>query len=82
VQVARLNPEKSIPRAVLKGASGLAIITVAKAGALLTYKLGTGLVASRRADGSWSAPSAIFSVGLGWGVQVGKFIFLFFAPML
>lgn len=70
-QVTRLNPEKSIPTAVLKGAKGLAILTVAKAGLLLTYKLGTGLVVARRSDGSWSAPSAIFSVGLGWGAQVG-----------
>ncbi|XP_008784361.1 uncharacterized protein LOC103703324 [Phoenix dactylifera] len=70
-QVARLNPEKSIPLAVLKGAKGLAMLTVAKAGALLTYKLGTGLVVARRSDGSWSAPSAILSVGLGWGAQIG-----------
>ncbi|XP_057956244.1 uncharacterized protein LOC131149637 isoform X2 [Malania oleifera] len=70
-QVARLNPEKSIPSAVLKGAKGLAILTVAKAGMLVAYKLGTGLVVARRADGSWSAPSAIFSIGLGWGAQVG-----------
>ncbi|KAF8393689.1 hypothetical protein HHK36_021936 [Tetracentron sinense] len=70
-QVARLNPERSIPLAVLKGAKGLAILTVAKAGMLLTYKLGTGLVVARRLDGSWSAPSAIFSLGLGWGAQIG-----------
>lgn len=70
-QVARLNPERSIPLAVLKGARGLAIITVAKAGMLVSYKLGTGLVVARRSDGSWSAPSAIFSVGLGWGAQIG-----------
>ncbi|XP_038990274.1 uncharacterized protein LOC120113290 [Phoenix dactylifera] len=70
-QVSRLNPEKSIPSAVLVGAKGLAILTVAKAGAFLTYKVGTGLVVSRRSDGSWSAPSAILSVGLGWGAQIG-----------
>ncbi|KAL6634555.1 hypothetical protein ACP70R_027226 [Stipagrostis hirtigluma subsp. patula] len=70
-QVSRLNPEKSIPRAVLSGASGLAILTAVKAGALLTYKLGTGLVIARKPDGSWSAPSAILSVGFGWGAQVG-----------
>ncbi|OAY76415.1 SH3 domain-containing protein [Ananas comosus] len=70
-QVGRLNPENSIPSAVLKGANGLAILTVAKAGALVTYKVGTGLVVSRRSDGSWSAPSAILSVGLGWGLQFG-----------
>lgn len=70
-QVARINPEKSIPHAVLSGASGLAILTVVKAGVLLTYKLGTGLVVARRSDGSWSPPSAIVSTGLGWGAQVG-----------
>ncbi|GMH16591.1 hypothetical protein Nepgr_018432 [Nepenthes gracilis] len=70
-QVARLNPERSIPLAVLKGARGLAILTVAKAGVVVTYKLGTGLVLARKSDGSWSAPSAIASVGLGWGAQIG-----------
>ncbi|XP_058215764.1 uncharacterized protein LOC131326872 [Rhododendron vialii] len=70
-QVARLNPERSIPPTVLKGAKGLAILTVAKAGMVVAYKLGSGLVVARRSDGSWSAPSAIVSVGLGWGAQVG-----------
>lgn len=70
-QVARSDPEKSIPHALLTRAKGLAILTVAKAGAFLSYSLGTGLVISRRSDGSWSAPSALLSVGLGWGAQVG-----------
>ncbi|PKI76033.1 uncharacterized protein LOC116188971 [Punica granatum] len=70
-QVAKLNPDRSIPLAVLKGAKGLAILTVAKAGVLLSYKVGTGLVIAKRPDGSWSAPSAILSVGLGWGAQIG-----------
>ncbi|KAJ3679556.1 hypothetical protein LUZ60_017567 [Juncus effusus] len=70
-QVSRLNPEKSIPHAVLNAASGLAVITVMKVGAVLTYKLGTGLVVARKPDGSWSAPSSILSAGLGWGAQIG-----------
>ncbi|KAK9705687.1 hypothetical protein RND81_07G075700 [Saponaria officinalis] len=70
-QVSRLNPERSIPSAVLKGAKGLAILTVAKIGAVVAYKMGTGLVVARRMDGTWSAPSAIASVGLGWGAQIG-----------
>lgn len=83
MQVARLNPEKSIPWAILKGAKGLAILTVIKAGALLTYKVGSGLVVSRRVDGSWSAPSAILSVGLGWGAQVSiKLLAVLFVVML
>ena len=70
VGIDRLNPDKLIPMAILKGAKGLAILTIAKAGVLLAYKLGTGLVISQRLDGSWSASSAIFSIGLGWGAQV------------
>ncbi|PON66066.1 Zinc finger, FYVE-type, endofin [Parasponia andersonii] len=70
-QIARLNSERSIPLAVLKGAKGLAILTVVKAGVVVSYKLGTGLVIARRSDGSWSAPSAISSIGLGWGAQIG-----------
>lgn len=70
-KVSRLNPEKSIPAAVLNAAKGLAIITVVKAGVLVSYKLGTGLVVARKADGSWSAPSALFSLGMGWGAQAG-----------
>ncbi|KAK4761847.1 hypothetical protein SAY87_029731 [Trapa incisa] len=70
-QITKLNPDRSIPMAVLKGVKGLAIMTVAKAGVLLAYKMGTGLVIAKRPDGSWSAPSAILSVGLGWGAQIG-----------
>ncbi|KAH9605409.1 hypothetical protein KSS87_012313 [Heliosperma pusillum] len=70
-KVSRLNPERSIPSAILKGAKGLAILTVAKMGAVVAYKMGTGLVVARRMDGTWSAPSAIASVGLGWGAQIG-----------
>ncbi|XP_004508041.1 uncharacterized protein [Cicer arietinum] len=70
-QVAKSNPERSIPLSVLKSAQGLAILTVVKAGSIVSYKLGTGLVVARRHDGSWSAPSAICSMGLGWGAQIG-----------
>ncbi|GAB2225807.1 hypothetical protein Droror1_Dr00021574 [Drosera rotundifolia] len=64
-------PERSIPDAILRQAKGLAILTVAKVGAMVTYKIGTGLVVARRKDGSWSAPSAISSLGMGWGAQAG-----------
>ncbi len=69
-QVGTLSPEKSIPVAVLKQARGLAILTVAKVGVMMTYNVGTGLVVARREDGSWSPPSAISSFGVGWGAQV------------
>lgn len=70
-KIGSLKPEKSIPDAILKQAKGLAILTVAKVGVMVTYNIGTGLVIARRDDGSWSPPSAISSFGLGWGAQAG-----------
>lgn len=70
-KIGSLKTERAVPDAVLKGARGLAIVTVVKAGMVLTYKIGTGLVVARRADGSWSAPSAVATCGLGWGCQAG-----------
>ncbi|EXB54111.1 hypothetical protein L484_017549 [Morus notabilis] len=71
-KVGNLKHEKSIPDAILKEAKGLAILTVAKVGVMVTYKVGTGLVVARRQDGSWSPPSAISSFGIGWGPQLNK----------
>lgn len=71
MEVRRLKPERAIPDAILKGAKGLAIFTVMKVGVMVTYKVGTGLVVAKRPDGSWSAPSAIISSGIGWGPQAG-----------
>uniref|UniRef100_A0A0D9YPP9 FYVE-type domain-containing protein n=1 Tax=Oryza glumipatula TaxID=40148 RepID=A0A0D9YPP9_9ORYZ len=70
-KVGRLKPEKAIPYTILKQAKGLAIITVAKVGMMVAYKVGTGLVIARRADGSWSPPSAIATCGIGYGAQAG-----------
>lgn len=50
---------------------GLAILTVFKAGFLGTARFGSGVVVARLADGSWSAPSAIGTVGGGFGGQIG-----------
>jgi SH3 domain-containing YSC84-like protein 1 len=63
-------PEKSIPPAVMKGAKGLAILTVTKAGFIVSARGGTGIVVARVAKG-WSAPSAIGTGGAGFGLQIG-----------
>jgi len=63
-------PEKSIPPAVLKQAKGLAILTVTKAGFIVSGRGGTGVVVSRLAKG-WSGPSAIGTGGAGFGLQIG-----------
>ncbi|MBN2468243.1 MAG: hypothetical protein JXD19_08840 [Deltaproteobacteria bacterium] len=63
-------PEKSIPPAVLKVAKGLAILTVTKAGFIVSARGGTGIVVART-DGGWSGPSAIGTGGAGFGFQAG-----------
>ena len=77
-----INIDKLIPNVVLKGARGLVILTVAKVGLVVTYKVGTILVLARKMDGTWSAPSTIACCGMGWGAQVSypsnKISFLFF----
>ncbi|MGE5217731.1 MAG: YSC84-related protein [Chloroflexota bacterium] len=63
-------PEKSIPPWVLRDAKGLAILTVTKAGFIVSGRGGTGIVIARTENG-WSGPSAIGSGGIGVGLQAG-----------
>jgi len=63
-------PEKSIPPAVLKSAKGLAILTITKAGFIVSARGGTGVVVARVGRG-WSGPSAIGTGGAGFGLQIG-----------
>jgi len=63
-------PEESIPAAVLRDAKGLAIVTVTKAGFILSGRGGTGVVVARTGKG-WSGPSAIGTGGVGFGPQIG-----------
>ncbi|GMF14900.1 unnamed protein product [Phytophthora lilii] len=63
--------DRAIPISMLENAHGLAIMTIVKAGFLIVGKVGTGIVISRLPDGSWSAPSAIGTVGLGGGFEIG-----------
>ncbi|KAG9512768.1 DUF500-domain-containing protein, partial [Aureobasidium melanogenum] len=46
-------------------------MTVFKAGFLGSGRFGSGVIVARLADGSWSAPSAIGTVGGGFGGQIG-----------
>jgi len=63
-------PEQSIPPAVLKGAKGLAILSIAKAAFIVSARGGTGVVVARVGKG-WSGPSAIGTGGAGFGFQIG-----------
>jgi len=69
--VAAKGPDKVIPPNVLQKAKGFAIFTVIKAGFLFSGRVGAGLVVARLEDGTWSAPSAIGTGGMGFGGQIG-----------
>lgn len=63
-------PETAIPPAVLRDAKGVAILTMTKAGFVLSGRGGTGVVVART-DKGWSGPSAIGTGGIGLGFQAG-----------
>ncbi len=63
-------PETAIPPAVIRGARGLAILTVTKAGFIGSGRGGRGIVVERVGNG-WSGPSAIGTGGIGFGFQAG-----------
>ncbi|KAK2843287.1 hypothetical protein Q7C36_011502 [Tachysurus vachellii] len=67
----RQGPDKLIPAHVIAKAHGLAILSVFKAGFMITARGGSGIVIARLADGRWSAPSAIGIAGLGGGFEIG-----------
>ena len=59
-----LIQDSSVPLSLLRGARGLAFITVLKGGFVFAPRFGTGLVISRLPSGKWSAPTAIASIGM------------------
>ncbi|KAI8927738.1 hypothetical protein BC831DRAFT_451398 [Entophlyctis helioformis] len=65
------GPDQLIPPHILLNAKGVAVLTVIKAGFLFSGRGGSGLVVARLPDGSWSAPSAIGTAGMGVGGQIG-----------
>ncbi|RUS73559.1 hypothetical protein EGW08_018675 [Elysia chlorotica] len=73
----KTGPDKLIPAGILAKAKGLAIITVFKAGFLVTARGGSGIVIAKLDDDNidystgWSAPSAIGLAGLGGGFEIG-----------
>lgn len=55
----------------IKQADAVVFLTNARAGIFMTGHVGSGLVVARNSDGSWSAPSAVFYLGSGMGLQGG-----------
>lgn len=65
------SPNSGPPSEVLRCAKGLAFLRVTKLGFGTSVRFGTGLVIARLSDDGWSAPSAIGTVGLSMGFQLG-----------
>lgn len=40
-------------------------------GFIVAGRVGTGLVVAKTEEGVWSAPSAIATMGMGWGALIG-----------
>jgi len=66
-----LAADRSIPLDLLHQAKGLCFLTVIKIGCVVSGRVGTGLVIARRPDGSWSPPSAVGTIGIGYGALIG-----------
>jgi lipid-binding SYLF domain-containing protein len=71
VRIKEDQSDQTIPLDLLQQAKGLVFLTVAKAGFVISCRVGTGILISRRRDASWSPPVAIGTVGMGWGFQAG-----------
>lgn len=65
------DTDQSIPIAFLEKAHGLALMSIVRAGFLVSGKVGTGLVIAKLPNGHWSAPSAIGTAGLSTGFEIG-----------
>ncbi|KAJ3281208.1 hypothetical protein HK104_000138 [Borealophlyctis nickersoniae] len=65
------GPDQLIPPHIIANAKGVAVLSVIKAGFLFSGRAGSGLVIAKLDDGSWSAPSAIATAGMGVGGQIG-----------
>eukprot|EP00536_Pseudo-nitzschia_multiseries_P009970 jgi/Psemu1/202053/e_gw1.290.72.1 len=76
-----LQSDQSIPLDLLQCARGLIFLTVIKAGFVVSGRIGTGLLIARGNDSGsgngndngrgWSAPCAIGTIGMGWGMLAG-----------
>lgn len=66
-----LIKDRAIPLRLLANAKGLAFITIIKGGFFFAPRIGTGIVIARMRSGQWSAPTAIGTFGVAWGLVAG-----------
>lgn len=66
-----LIPDHKIPLTILKEARGFLFLSFVRLGFLGGARFGSGLVVTKRRDGTWSAPSAVGMGGLSVGFMAG-----------
>ncbi|KAL5594680.1 uncharacterized protein BROUX77_008027 [Berkeleyomyces rouxiae] len=54
-----LNITKRIPQRIIQNAAGIAVFTCMRSGLWMTGSGGSGILIARKADGTWSPPSAL-----------------------
>ncbi|PHH54145.1 SH3 domain-containing YSC84-like protein 1 [Ceratocystis fimbriata CBS 114723] len=54
-----LNVTKRIPQRIIQNAAGIAVFTCMRSGLWMTGSGGSGILIARKADGTWSPPSAL-----------------------
>ncbi|PYH90707.1 DUF500-domain-containing protein, partial [Aspergillus ellipticus CBS 707.79] len=74
------GPDSLIPPKILSNAKGFAIFSISKLGIIGSIRMGCGILIARLPNGNWSAPSAIATVGIGvggqLGVEIANFVFV------
>jgi len=65
------SPDRHIPEAILANARALVIMATLGVGFVATGIFGSGVIVKRLADGKWSAPASIATIGAGYGLQIG-----------
>ena len=63
--------DASVNETMLLNAVALCFITTLQGGVIVTGTVGTGLIVKKRLDGSWSAPCAVGTIGIGVGASMG-----------
>ena len=67
-----LNPKtKNVPQKLFEECHGIILLTVVKAGFLITGHAGTGVMMAKN-DGVWSPPVAVYIGGCSVGAVAGK----------
>lgn len=64
-------PETDAMLELMRDAVGFIFMTTAKIGGPVSACGGTGILIARLPNGDWSAPVAVGSFGMSWGLQVG-----------